>query len=306
MGRVSPPLMPFIHAALLMASSTRLAPPVAPYGLEKLPVEWVSVPMIFPLAGRWPWRDTYNQVRGEYRHTGQDIRAPKMTPILAPFAGRIGFKRESFWIYGDNGWRCLATHLNDDTPGTNDNQGGWDTMFAPNLEQGGRVEAGQLIGYVGDSGRATGPHLHFEIHGPNGIRNPRASLKNAQVLTRPKAVQDSPEDVPAPGQERWDVCWRKLERDSGMLGGLIVSRQMPGKEPVAEDRPTFAWVRMRESAAAGGPTWDEIQNHPPHRPLRLFIQRVGGKIEVDRMALPSQPVKSESSALWQSSPADSS
>lgn len=49
------------------------------------------------------------------------MAGPKMTPILAPFAGRINMKVMSFWIVADDGWRCLLTHLNDDNIGTNDN-----------------------------------------------------------------------------------------------------------------------------------------------------------------------------------------
>lgn len=77
------------------------------------------------------------------------------TPIYAPASGNAEFRTVStgglsFYVYGDNGDTYFGTHL----------QG---------YEGGNRhVSAGELIGYVGDSGNAAGtPHLHFEIH-PGG------------------------------------------------------------------------------------------------------------------------------------------
>ncbi len=124
-------------------------PPVAPYGLASLPAARVVKPMIFPVVGVGRWNLSYNSVRDGYRHTGVDIRAPKMTPIVASFAGTLGMKRESFWIVGDDGWSVLGTHLNDDNPGKRDGKGSRDLMFAPDLVPGQKVRAGQLIGYVG-------------------------------------------------------------------------------------------------------------------------------------------------------------
>src|SRR5438046_1207676 len=95
--------------------------------------ERVVIPLVFPVLGPSQWIDGYNENRGKCRHTGIDIRAPKMTPIVAPFAGRIGIKRMSFWIYGDDGWAMLGTHLNDDDFGRHNHLGNRDIMFAPDL-----------------------------------------------------------------------------------------------------------------------------------------------------------------------------
>src|SRR5579859_8225206 len=153
-------------------------PPVAPITMACLPRQYATVGLIFPLVGACHWGNDYNVSRGRYRHTGIDIKAPKWTPIVAPFKGTLGMKRESFWIYGDNGWAILGTHLNDDEPGHPSHKGGRDVMFSPTLEPGQTVQAGQFIGYVGESGNATGPHLHFELYAPGSgpseerLRNP--------------------------------------------------------------------------------------------------------------------------------------
>lgn len=59
-------------------------------------------------------------------------------------------------------------HINNDTPGTDDGNGGTANAYAPGIVRGSHVVAGQLLGWVGDSGNAesAGSHLHFEIRQP--------------------------------------------------------------------------------------------------------------------------------------------
>lgn len=79
----------------------------------------------------------------------------------------------------DDGWESWYIHLNNDTPGTDD---GLAWGIADGITPGTRVEAGQLIGWVGDSGTAehTGPHVHFELRTPESvIVNPFQSLVDA-------------------------------------------------------------------------------------------------------------------------------
>ena len=198
-------------------------PPIPPYTKQRLPTERVTIPLIFPVLGAQRWRASYNEDWGSHRHTGCDLAAPKLTPVVAPFAGTLGFKVQTFWIVGDDGWGCLGTHLNDDTPGTRDNKADFDFMFAPNLTPGVRVQEGQLIGYVGDSGDADGPHLHFELHGPDGMRDPAPSLRTARRIAAPLSLlpQVAP---PLPGQSRTDGCIRGFDPRTRRLTLLLLTK----------------------------------------------------------------------------------
>ena len=118
---------------------------------ETLPAEVVK-----PLEGRhsslFGFRRVFN---GEPRnpHSGLDIAAPMGTPIAAAFPGRVVAKNHYFFngktlvIDHGQGMTSMYCHMNE---------------FA-DLEIGDRVEAGQVIGKVGTTGRSTGPHLHWTM-----------------------------------------------------------------------------------------------------------------------------------------------
>tara|TARA_Y100001933_G_C18871405_1_gene510130 strand:- start:188 stop:658 length:471 start_codon:yes stop_codon:yes gene_type:complete len=116
--------------------------------------------------------DDWGEIRGNGNrvHEGIDIRAPKGAPVVAIADGKvntISYSDSSGYyiaIDHENGWLSLYVHLNDDVEG-NDNLGGRETAFAKNIYLGAEVIAGQIIGYLGDSGNAEGtvPHVHFEV-----------------------------------------------------------------------------------------------------------------------------------------------
>ena len=144
------------------------------------------VDIAFPVDGEVSFTDDYLDQRVGHIHHAIDILSDKMTPILAADDGVITFAPMTEPSYGymlnlrgDSSYSFAYVHINNDTPGTDDGQGGIANAYAPGIEQGARVNRGDVIAWVGDSGNAesTAPHLHFEIEGPDGASiNPYASL----------------------------------------------------------------------------------------------------------------------------------
>jgi murein DD-endopeptidase MepM/ murein hydrolase activator NlpD len=114
-------------------------------------------------------------------HQGIDIAAPKGTPVHASAAGTViaaGPLIENDGRYGtaviiDHGaQRSLYAHLN-----------------SVAVKIGARVEAGQPIGAVGESGFATGPHLHFEIRQGERAIDPATRLSNLDAHATARALK---------------------------------------------------------------------------------------------------------------------
>ncbi len=123
----------------------------------------------------WGARRAYGR-----RHRGTDVMSPRGTRIVAVadgFVMRMGWNRTSGWniaLQHADAWTSHYLHLNNDTAGTDDGEGGAETAFVAGLEVGDFVESGQVIGYTGDSGNAEGtrPHTHFELHQDGRKVNP--------------------------------------------------------------------------------------------------------------------------------------
>jgi hypothetical protein len=153
-----------------------------------------SVPtLIFPVAGAVSYIDDFGQARPGGTHQGNDLMAAKKTPVVAVEPGKIKFWTTSaaagcmLYLYGDSGTTYMYIHLNNDLTMRNDNRGTCvpGVSYARGLKDGAKVQAGQMIGYVGDSGDANGiaSHLHFELHPGNGAAvSPYPYLQSAQRL----------------------------------------------------------------------------------------------------------------------------
>jgi murein DD-endopeptidase MepM/ murein hydrolase activator NlpD len=123
--------------------------------------EIVITGFVFPVADPHTFSSTFGAPRsGGRSHEGNDIFAPMGTPLLASERGIIdnmgtgtlgGIK---LWLIGESGTQYYYAHL---------------IAYADGITDGTLVEAGEIIGYVGNTGNAisTPPHLHYEIH-PDG------------------------------------------------------------------------------------------------------------------------------------------
>lgn len=114
---------------------------------------------ICPVAGPVRFSDDFGERRGTGRHSGVDMLSDAGTPTVAIFAGQIvnlpsGYEGSA---YGN-------LMILRDTAG---NEWWYAHLSAKLARVGQRVEAGQVIGRVGCTGRCSGPHLHFELH-PKG------------------------------------------------------------------------------------------------------------------------------------------
>ncbi len=216
----------------------------------------VVVPMVFPVLGNSVWRDTFLADRGGFAHLGQDLSAPRMTPLLACFDGIVTLRRahdatraNTVIVLGDNGWQGLFTHLNNDTPGTKDNQGQDRYAFAPGLRDGQRVRAGQFLGWVGDSGDARGCHLHFELRRAETgeVHNAAASLRQADRRPAPVAPSSLPGLERQPGETRIDGVVDSIASAKNVVLIEVLTRST-SKGLAVVTRPERCFVKLGSAA----------------------------------------------------------
>ncbi|TML90285.1 MAG: M23 family metallopeptidase [Actinobacteria bacterium] len=135
-------------------------------------------PIVFPVVGPVTYADDFGQPRPGGPHQGNDLMAPRKAIAVAAEGGTVKFWTTSLaagcmlYLKGNSGTMYEYIHLNNDLTAGNDNRGKCvaGVAYAPGLKDGARVQAGQQVGYVGDSGDANGiaTHLHFEVHQNGG------------------------------------------------------------------------------------------------------------------------------------------
>jgi murein DD-endopeptidase MepM/ murein hydrolase activator NlpD len=151
---------------------------------------------VFPVYGPSSFIDTFQADRAHVSggwHHGDDIFAPLGAPVLACASGTVfsvGWNRvggNRLWLRDGQGNLFYYAHL---------------SAFTPLALNGNKVNAGDVLGFVGNTGDAQGtpPHLHFEIHpvgllglGYDGVVNPTSYLLAWQRL----------QDVSFAGGDAW-------------------------------------------------------------------------------------------------------
>ncbi|MDH4260452.1 MAG: M23 family metallopeptidase [Gammaproteobacteria bacterium] len=161
----------------------------------RYPVDYARISSGYSTAR---WHPVLHRVRA---HRGIDFAAPAGTPIKAAGAGRVIF-RGTKGGYGNvvelahsNGITTLYAHM---------------SRFAREVGVGDRVAQGEVIGYVGRTGLANGPHVHYEYR-VNGV------YKNPARVTVPKA-----DPIPA----------NLMEDFRAKTGPLLASLDAPAVEPI--------------------------------------------------------------------------
>jgi Peptidase family M23 len=155
-------------------------------------IDGITRDISFPVLGPVRYSNDFGACRDgcARRHEGNDLLGVRMQPLLAVVDGTItriqtdaGISGNAISVTGADGWYYNYFHVNNDTPGTDDGNTEPEWVVSPGLKIGSHVKAGQVIGYMGDSGNAEGsvPHLHFEIRTPDRTPvNPYYSLVAAQ------------------------------------------------------------------------------------------------------------------------------
>ena len=138
----------------------------------------------FPLGVPYSYTSFWGEERGDSIHHGVDMAVPDGTPLYAVQNGEIDYKQtESIGGIAiglkanDGNWYYYA-HLNG---------------YAPGIKKGSKVTGGQVIAYSGNTGKSTGPHLHFGIKQNGRWINPLPFLE--QIMNEIKILKvESPHE----------------------------------------------------------------------------------------------------------------
>jgi hypothetical protein len=250
-------------ATRLHTSTRRLAPRKRSAAATGQPLT-VTPPLAlrrydFPVAGASEYIDTYGAFRSDVPgnwHHGDDIFAPLGTPVVAVADGtinRVGWEKLGgwrLWVRDGAGDEFYYAHL---------------SGYAPTDLRSDRVLAGEVIGFIGNTGDAftTAPHLHFEVHprqllhlGYNGAVDPTTYLNHWTHLEH--VVAPTPVHPPLPDQPQLRSEARYVFRE------LLAARHIVAHAPSLKDRPH---VPIPAGANGVAPTPGEIAHESAPPPL---------------------------------------
>lgn len=142
---------------------------------RETPEKFWEGPFLAPVPGGKPGTPfgVRRWINGQPRspHTGMDISAPEGTPILASNSGKVVLVAEHFF---EGKAVCI------------DHGAGLYTMYfhlkEPRVREGERVRRGDVIGWVGSTGRSTGPHLHWGVRLAGARVDPAALMEATAAL----------------------------------------------------------------------------------------------------------------------------
>jgi murein DD-endopeptidase MepM/ murein hydrolase activator NlpD len=196
-------------------------------------------------------------------HTGTDFGAPSGTPVGASSFGTVSFVGNA----GPSGNLVKIDHANGIETGY-----AHLSRFADGLRVGDKVKRLQLIGYVGSTGRSTGPHLHF------------TAKRNGQFFDAETLNMDGMRVLPASERTEFDQVKAKYD---ALLEAIAVPAALPKlPEPAAEEASPIAAkpVDLDEDPGDDGPPSPRVETSPNAAP-----QAPGGSVYLtDKDLLKSQ------------------
>src|SRR6476659_1500332 len=116
--------------------------------------------LLFPVVGAVTYTNDFGDARAGGTHQGNDLLGTKRAPVVAVEAGTVKYWTTSssagcmLYLYGASGTMYEYIHLNNDLTMRNDNRGKCvkGTAYAKGLKDRSHVQAGEIVGYLGDSG----------------------------------------------------------------------------------------------------------------------------------------------------------
>ena len=148
---------------------------------------WLRTPLRYVrLSSRFNPKRFHPILKRRMPHLGVDYTAPTGTPVWAAANGRVKFAGRK----GPNGKLVVLRH-----------PGGYETYYAhlhrirPGLRRGTTVKQRELIGFVGSTGRSTGPHLHFGLKKRGRFIDPVDQLNGPGMKMPAKALADYNEAI---------------------------------------------------------------------------------------------------------------
>jgi murein DD-endopeptidase MepM/ murein hydrolase activator NlpD len=159
-------------------------------------------------------------------HKGTDFAAPTGTPIYAAGNGVI----KSYGANGSFGNYAKIEHANGYTTAY-----AHMSRYAKGLKRGSHVRQGQVIGYVGTTGRSTGPHLHYEVH----INNKPVNAMSLKLPTGRKLTG-----------EQLGTFKAEMARIEALRDAEISERMVAQAQPAAPVGPGYTSVPVAAPAPA--------------------------------------------------------
>ncbi|RTL35758.1 MAG: M23 family metallopeptidase [Candidatus Melainabacteria bacterium] len=139
-----------------------------------------TVPSKYPMSSKFGQKRVVNgKLLDDYYHSGLDFRAPAGSPIVSCAPGKVVMVGLKWRLHGncvavDHGQGVVSIYIH---------------MTSVGVKVGQEVEAGQKLGTVGATGRASGPHLHWSLYVNNVATNPQPwiAVPNSKVWLVAKA-----------------------------------------------------------------------------------------------------------------------